>query len=156
MALPGARPGLVFRYEYLWKRQQLAGRNAGEKDRPACVVLAISGPAGNQRVVIAPITTQAPATGVPALAIPPAIVRHLGLGGDRASWIILNEVNLDVWPSPDMRPIPDRPEHFQYGVLPLRMVNAIRETILAALAARRLASVQRDNEAPLPGTTIED
>ena len=79
MALPEARPGLVFRYEYIWKRQELAGQTTGEKERPACVVLTVSGGAGDQRVLIVPITTRQPGRDVPAMEIPQAVKRHLGL-----------------------------------------------------------------------------
>jgi hypothetical protein len=144
MALPEARPGLVFRYEYVWKRQELAGQTAGEKERPACVVLAISGGAGERRVLIVPITTQEPGGDIPAMEIPPAVKCHLGLDAGRPSWIILNEANLDSWPTPDMRPIPGQPGRFEYGLLPLRMVNAIREAIRVALSEKRLACVDGD------------
>lgn len=146
MGLPEARPGLVFRYEYIWKRQELAGQTAGEKERPACIVLAVSGAAGEQRVLIVPITTQQPGRDVPAMEIPQAVKRHLGLDAGCRSWIILNEANLDSWPSPDMRPIPGQPGQFEYGLLPLRMVNAIRDAIRAALNERRLGCVNRDGE----------
>jgi len=149
VTLPEARPGLVFRYEYVWKRRELAGQSVGEKERPACVVMAVSSTAGDQRVMIVPITTQAPADGVPALEILPRVKSHLGLDIDRRSWIILSEANLDAWPSPDMRPIPGRPGHFEYGLLPQRMVNMIREVILAALAAKQLATINRE-DAPVP------
>jgi hypothetical protein len=148
VVLPKARPGLVFRYEYIWKRQDLAGQVVGEKERPACIVLAVERGADGQRVLIAPITTQAPKPDIPALAIPPAVKRHLGLDDERPSWIILSEANLDVWPSPDMRPIPGRPGCFEYGFLPLRMVTAIRQTLLAALAAKRIALVNREEQSP--------
>ena len=144
MVLPAARPGLVFRYEYLWKRQELAGQAGGEKERPACIVLAVEQGADGQRVLIVPITTQPPNPDMPAMLIPPAVKRHLGLDGDRPSWVILSEANLDVWPSPDMRPIPGRPGRFDYGLLPLRMVTAIRQAILASLAEKRVALVERD------------
>ncbi len=144
MALPQARPGLVFRYEYIWKRQELAGQTAGEKERPACVVLTVS--AGDQRVLIVPITTQQPGRDSPAMEIPQAVKRHLGLDAGRPSWIILNEANLDSWPSPDIRPIPGQPGRFEYGLLPLRMVNAIREAIRAALNEKQLACVNLDAE----------
>jgi hypothetical protein len=146
MGLPEARPGLVFRYEYIWKRQELAGQTTGEKERPACIVLAVSGAAGDQRVLIVPITTQQPGRDSPAMEIPQTVERHLGLDAGCRSWIILNEANLDGWPSPDMRPIPGQPGRFEYGLLPLRMVNAIREAIGAALNERRLACVNRDGE----------
>ena len=146
MALPEARPGLVFRYEYIWKRQELAGQTAGEKERPACIVLAVSGAAGSRRVLIVPITTQQPGRDIPAMEIPQAVKRHLGLDAGCPSWIILNEANLDSWPSPDMRPIPGQPGRFDYGLLPLRMVNAVHEAIRVALQEKRLAFVNRDGE----------
>ncbi len=146
MGLPQARPGLVFRYEYIWKRQELAGQTTGEKERPACVVLTVSGGAGDQRVLIVPITTRAPGPDSPALEIPQAVKRHLGLDAGRPSWIILSEANLDSWPSPDMRPIPGQLGRFEYGLLPLRMVNAMREAIRVALNEKRLACVNRDGE----------
>lgn len=147
MPLPEARPGLVFQYEYVWKRQALSGQTVGEKERPACVVLAVGGGMGDRRVLIVPITAQPPAGGVPAVEIPPAVKRHLGLDMDYPSWIILSEANIDTWPSPDMRPIPGRPGSFEYGVLPLKLINGIRETILSALAAKQLSVVNREGEA---------
>lgn len=147
MPLPVACPGLVFRYEYVWKRQALAGQSVGEKERPACVVLAITGAGGDQRVLVVPITTQPPQSGELAIAIPPKVKRHLGLDDDRPSWIILSEANIDAWPSPDMRPIPGKPGSFEYGVLPLKMVNQIREVIGPLLTAKRLPLVNREKEA---------
>ena len=146
MALPEARPGLVFRYEYVWKRQELAGQATGDKERPACVVLAIGGAAGERRVLIVPITTRQPGRDIPAMEIPQAVKRHLGLDAGRPSWIILNEANLDIWPSPDMRAIPGQPGRFEYGLLPLRMINAIREAIRVELNEKRLAYVNRNAE----------
>lgn len=145
MPLPEARPGLVFRYEYIWKRQELAGRTVGEKERPACVVLAISGPAESLRVMIVPITTQPPPEHCPVLEIPPRVIRHLGLDDGRRSWIILSEANIDAWPSPDMRPIPGRRGIYQYGLLPQRMVNTIRKTVIAAAAAGTLPTTDRED-----------
>jgi len=150
MPLPVACPGLVFRYEYVWKRQALTGQRVGEKERPACVVLAITGTSGNQRVLIVPITTQPPDSGEPAVAIPPKVKRHLGLDDDRPSWIILSEANIDAWPSPDMRPIPGKPGCFDYGVLPQKMVNQLRDIIARLLATKRLPLVDREKEAPDP------
>lgn len=154
MPLPKVRPGLVFRYEYVWKRQSSAGRNVGEKDRPVCcVALAVSRIDGGQRILIAPITTQPPGSTVLAIEIPIAVKSHLGLDADRRSWIILNEANVDSWPTPDMRQVPGKPGCFEYGVLPLKMVNVMWETILPELAAKRLAVVTRDDEEDSPKPT---
>lgn len=145
MPLPSARPGLVFRYEYVWKRQALAGRTAGEKERPACIILAVAGEAGDQRVLIVPITTQPPQDGIEAMEIPLRVKRHLRLDDDHPSWIVLSEANIDVWPPPDIRPIPGKPGTFAYGLLPLKMVNNLRQTILSSLNAKRLGLVRRDS-----------
>ncbi len=111
-----------------------------------CVAVAVSAIYGDSRVLIAPITTQPPAPDVLAVEIPVAVRIHLGLDADRRSWVILSEANIDSWPTPDMRQVPGKPGCFEYGLLPLRMVKLIWETILPELAAKRLALVNRDDD----------
>ena len=148
MPLPEACPGLVFRYEYVWKRQALAGLQNGEKERPACVVLTVTGKIGDQRVLIVPITTKPPDAATPSQELPIRVRRHLGLDGAQPCWLILDEANIDTWPSPDMRQIPGKPGCFAYGLLPLKLVNMIRQSILASLAAKRLNLVHRQDHSP--------
>ncbi|MBC7953556.1 MAG: hypothetical protein H7Z12_17275 [Rhodospirillaceae bacterium] len=143
MPIPDARPGLVFRYEYLWKRQARAGRSVAEKERPACIVVALHRAEGDTRVVIVPITHSPPREGEPAVELPPRVKVHLGLD-DSPSWIVLAEANIDIWPSPDMRPIPGRPGRFDYGLLPLKLLNQIRAVVLESIRAKRLDMVDRD------------
>lgn len=97
-SLPAPVEGLVVRYEYLWARERDAGR-VSSKDRPACVMVVSSTQAGtgSRRVYLAPITHSEPAPGAPALALPADEKRRLGLD-DRPSWLILSEVNVDIWP----------------------------------------------------------
>ena len=142
MAITPARPGLVFRYEYAWKRDALAGKDAAT-ERPACIVLTVEQNAGDTRVLIVPITHQSPGPDVPAVELPPKVKAHLGLDGAR-SWVILSEANIDTWPTPDMRPIPGG--GFAYGLLPSKMVNRMRETILLAVREKRLPLVDREND----------
>jgi mRNA-degrading endonuclease toxin of MazEF toxin-antitoxin module len=148
MPLPEAVPGLVFRYEYTWKRQALAGQTVGEKDRPACVVLSIVGKTAMRRVLIVPITTRFPGDEIPAIEIPRRVKSHLGLDADISSWIILSEANLDTWPTPDMRQIPGKPGCFEYGLLPEKMVNAIWAVVKAGLQQKQLLLVDRDPGLP--------
>jgi hypothetical protein len=143
MAIPEARPGLVFRYEYIWKRQARAGRETGEKERPACIVLTVQREGGDQRVLIVPITHSPPRAGEPAVELPAKVKAHLGLD-DSPSWVVLSEANIDVWPSPDMRAIPGQPNCFAYGFLPLGLLNRIRQEVLAVVAAKRLGVVERE------------
>ncbi|PWC33138.1 hypothetical protein [Azospirillum sp. TSO35-2] len=139
MRIPDPKPGLVFRYAYTWKDQP----SGTGKDRPPCLVVAIRGDGRETRVVIVPITHSPPAADVAAIEIPPAVKDRLGLDGDR-SWIILTEANIDVWPSPDLRPIPGKPDHVAYGLLPLALTNRIREQIARAMREKRLRTLRRE------------
>ncbi len=140
MIIPKPRPGLVFRYEYVWRRDALAGLEAA-KERPVCIVLAVTEAAGDTRVLIVPITHLSPVPGIPALEIPPKIKQALRMDGQR-SWIILSEANIDTWPSPDMRPVQGA-GRFDYGLLPNAMVNRLRQIVLQALSDRILPIVDR-------------
>jgi hypothetical protein len=141
--IPEARPGLVFRYEYIWKRQARSGRDTAEKERPVCIVLTVRREAGNTKVLIVPITHTPPRPGEPAVELPATVKSHLGLD-DAPSWVVLSEANIDVWPSPDMRPIPGQPGRFTYGLLPQRLLNRIRQEVLAAVETKRLRMVERE------------
>lgn len=148
MAIPSPQPGLVFRYEYAWKQDVLAGKEAA-KERPACIVLTVLREAGSTQVLIVPITHKPPGPDVPALEIPPNVKTHLGLD-DARSWVILSEANIDIWPTPDMRPLPGG--GFKYGLLPTKMVNRIRETILLAVRENRLPLIDREQDSLMPTT----
>lgn len=96
--MPAPVEGPIVRYEYLWAREHDAGRRMS-KDRPACLMLvaAAAGAAGSHRVYLAPITHAQPGPDVPALEIPLDEKRRLGLD-DLPSWLVLSEVNVDIWP----------------------------------------------------------
>ena len=67
----------------------------------------------------------------------------LGLDNQR-SWIVVTELNDFLWPGPDLRPIPGiSPRRFDYGMLPPRFFNHLREQILQAFRRRSLARVTR-------------
>jgi hypothetical protein len=83
---PRPWPGLVIRYSYLWRREALAGRDEGLKDRPCAVVLAFQDEDGRTRVYALPITHSAPAAGEDAIEIPAVVKARLGLDGVR-SWL---------------------------------------------------------------------
>ncbi|WP_338049140.1 hypothetical protein [Rhodoplanes elegans] len=46
MDIPRPVSGLVIRYAYLWRREHLAGRDEGVKDRPCAVLLSVVDMAG--------------------------------------------------------------------------------------------------------------
>ncbi len=119
----------------------MAGRGA-RKERLACIVLAVQDAGGARRVLIVPITRTPPAPGSPAVELPAAVKQHLGMAAQR-SWIILSEANIDTWPSPDLRLVPGR-RRFDYGLLPLKLTNRLRQTVLQALRGKSLRVTARD------------
>ena len=93
MALPEPRPGLIFRYDYLWSREAAAGRDQG-KERPACLVAALDSAASPRFVVILPITHTPPDKDTIALEIPAKVRRATGLD-EAPSWVIVSDHNVD-------------------------------------------------------------
>lgn len=141
MSWPDPQPGLVIRYAYLWSHEARAGREEGSKDRPCAVLLAQATEDGRTRVYVLPVTHRP--TGDEAVEIPRAVKAHLGLDGER-SWIVLTEVNVFVWPGPDLRLLPGKgPESAVYGYLPPGLFRTVRDRFLAVRRARRAAIVAR-------------
>lgn len=89
--------GQVFRYPFLWKRQQLAGETEGRKSRPACIAVTTATRAGETILFILPITTQPPLAGRSAIAIPQIEAQRIKLEPQAASWIMLDEINTDIF-----------------------------------------------------------
>lgn len=127
MALPEPKPGLVIRYDYLWRRESLAGRDHG-KDRPACLVAASDPGATPRFVVILPIT-HPPRADTIGVEIPPRVRESLGLD-DVPSWVIVSEHIVDEWPNGGLSAVPGRPGVFSYGFVPPRLFATIRARFL--------------------------
>jgi len=90
---------MVIRYAYLWRSEHDKGIEEGGKDRPCAVLLAVMDDAGDQKVVVLPITHSPPHDAAEAVEIPPATKRRLKLDDER-SWIVLAEANRFTWPGP--------------------------------------------------------
>ncbi len=142
MSLPIPEPGLVLSYSYLWKRQANVGNEEGVKDRPCAVTLVIETSDTDTTVWVAPITHTDPNNDAISIEIPARVKSHLGLDDER-SWIIINEVNIFVWPGPDLRPVPGNKGVFNYGYLPPKLYDQIREKMVLLHKARHLRPVRR-------------
>lgn len=123
MNLPSPRAGLVVNYEYLWWRELQDGLEIGEKPRPCAVVIAVrkggrvvSEVDDPYRVLILPITTQAPRAAQPHVGLSPSVKRGLGLDPG-PSWVMLSEANLFTWPGVDLRLV-ESTGRWEYGDLP--------------------------------------
>ena len=88
------RPGEVFLYPYLWRREGDRGETEGRKERPVC--LAIRWNLGERRLMIfLPITGSVPSADQTAIEIPLTELKRIGLDLSRRGWIIVSEGNLD-------------------------------------------------------------
>jgi len=128
VALPEPKPGLVIRYDYLWRDEAAAGGASG-KERPACLVATSTPTARPRFVVILPITHTAPRGNTVGVEIP-AQVRH-ALGLDEApSWVVVSEYNVDQWPNGGLAPVPGRSGDFSYGFIPPGLFARIKAMFL--------------------------
>ena len=85
-------------------------------------------------MVVAPITHLEPQTPSEGIEIPARVKAHLGLD-DKRSWVMVTDLNEFRWPGIDIYPLPGKPLEFEYGFLPSKLYDAIRERIDAIGAA---------------------
>jgi len=145
VSLPKPLPGLVVRYSYLWADAAAEGREEGDKERPAAIVMAVDVPGANAaRVHVLPITHSAPVKGTEAMEIPAAVCRSAGLDAAR-SWVILSEFNEFLWPGFDLAVVPGRtPRSVAYGFLTPGFFASVRDRWLALDTAGKAAGISRD------------
>jgi hypothetical protein len=145
VSVPKPIPGLVICYSYLWAREHGKGAEEGLKARPSAIVAARQVVEGREVVTVVPITHSPPADPADAVEIPLALKAHLGLD-DQPPWIMVTETNDFLWPGPDLRPISGtKPNRFDYGMLPPRFFDHLRDKILKAHLQRKLARVPRSD-----------
>lgn len=141
------KPGLVIRYEFLWKEEANQGREDG-KDRPCAIIMASAEQAdGGRTVVLCPITHTPPGPREGGVEIPANVAAHLGLDDGR-SWIKTHQVNTLDWAKGKL-PLgltPVRKGEWAYGQLPQALAKEAFEQVRTRARENRLDSVVRDNE----------
>jgi len=143
MTFPHPEPGLVISCSYLWRRESEAGREEGRKARPCVIILAVEQKDSGMVVTVAPVTHSVPDNVACATEIPPPVKKMLGLDDER-SWVILNEVNTFTWPGYDLQPVPGTKSRYDYGFIPPRLFEKIKEGILNLIVTGRTNVVNRD------------
>ncbi|MGQ0563574.1 MAG: hypothetical protein ACT4OK_00700 [Gemmobacter sp.] len=88
--------GEVFRYPFLWKREQLAGETEGRKKRPVCIAVTVARSGGETVVFILPITTQPPLPSRKFIEVPQIESQRVGLETHVRKWVMLDEINTDI------------------------------------------------------------
>lgn len=141
MKKPEPLPGLVVRYDYLWRDERDRGHIDGLKERPCAVILVhATDDTGHKFVILAAITHSPPRISIDAIEIPARVRQALGLDHDR-SWIVLTEVNRARWDDPGI--VPAKPTSWEYGRLPLKLWGQLRDDIVARSRNRNLKIVDR-------------
>jgi hypothetical protein len=143
--LPKPLPGLVIRYSYLWAADAAQGRDEGDKERPAAIVMVVDAVGTDAaRVLVLPITHSPPLNGIEAIEIPAAVCRKAGLDAAR-SWVVLSEFNEFAWPGFDLALVPGRtPRTMAYGFLTPGFFVKLRDRWLDLDAANKSRSISRD------------
>jgi len=145
--MKSARPvlpavGDVIRYAYLWSHESAAGREEATKDRPAAIVALLRGDNGRDEVVCFPITSSPPTDVAAGVEIPAATRDRLGLQVGPC-WVIVTEVNIFVWPGPDLRHPENANDGFVYGSLPHALMLRIKQSFAAWRARGRVRAIRR-------------
>jgi len=138
---PEPKPGLVVRYDYIWSREALAGRQQG-KDRPACLVAASDSLVRPRYVVLLPVTPTPPVGDTIGIEIPMKVKQAIGLDAE-PSWVIVSEHNIDEWPNGGLSPVPGKPGVFAYGFVPPDLFVQIKAQFVKLAKAKRSSAVRR-------------
>jgi hypothetical protein len=105
--------------------------------------MAVKSEANDTLVYVLPITHRQPLLAADGLELPQATKLRLGLDGNR-SWIIVTEANVFAWPGPDLRFVDGQgPQSMAYGMLPPRLMAAVRERFVERVKSRRAGMTKR-------------
>ena len=127
-------PGSVITYPYLWRWQHAAGRDNAEKDRPVCLVIAVSDPTQDlTHLVLLAITGTEPGSEQTALEIPALELRRAGLSTLKRGWVMVGEYNYDV----AERSFHFDPNQVPRGAFSPGFMNRIRAAIRPLFVAAR-------------------
>ena len=141
------QPGLVVRYDFLWKEEEKAGQVDGRKDRP-CLILAVkkSSQSDQEReVLLCPITHTPSIAAEKAVEVPVAMARHLQLDDDRM-WIKTDQLNTVVWPKKQipLGLVRVREGEYSYGKMHSKLSAQAMDNVREHLRERTLKNVRRD------------
>lgn len=139
------KPGLIIRFDFLWKEEESAGHTDGLKDRPCAIILTTKPKEGGTRdVVLCPITHSPPQKGESAIEIPAKLARHLKLDDGR-SWIKTHQINTVEWEQ-NRLPFGVVPAHkgqWVFGQLPQSIGKQVFEQVKANIDRKHLRNVRR-------------
>ena len=150
--VPEPRPGLVFRYGYVWIDDYLRGHIDPAKDRPACILARIVDDAATLEavkglkpatgdVLVLPITTRLPRTPDLSIEMNPDDKRACG-------WMYASvlghrfRIQSGRRPNADLSLVPGT-DRFDYGVAPPGLMRRIARGFLEARRLQRQSGLRR-------------
>lgn len=130
--------GDVWRYPYLWKREEISGNTEGVKSRPCALALLKRSENGLTRMLLVPVTTKPQDDNPFAIEVPEIEKKRAGLDTSLRLWIVTQEYNIDtVGHSYYFEP------HAQLGSFSLSFVKQVQAKMIEAIKARKSKSVSR-------------
>ena len=148
MEIPAEPPvGYLISYEYLWlSKAQM--REDGESAYPTAIVAARRdvGPASIAYAL--GISHKRPLPDERALEVPRKLKRWLGLDGE-TSWLYTDQVNIFVWPGPDLRPggwlsnLPSARESCVIAALPADWFEMVKGHLTQSYHLQKVKTVKR-------------
>ncbi len=131
--------GEVWRYPYVWARQDAAGETEGRKHRPCAVALLTRNAQDEPVVLFVPLTTQ-PQDGNPyAIEVPEIEKRRAGLQSHIRVWAVLSEHNLDAYERSFYLEPASR-----MGAFGMSFVKQMQALKIQAIKGRKSATVKRN------------
>ena len=142
MPLPEPEPGLVIQYQFRWSHESDSAHEERRRRRP-CIIISTTKTARETTVTVAPITTVPPQYPDEAIEVPQKVRDHLRLDAVR-SWIKFNELNMFSWPGLYVFPLPIALgwNKFDYGYLPPKFFEQVKNAILALDASRKNLTIR--------------
>ena len=134
----GPRLGDVWRYPYLWKREQSAGKSEGVKNRPCALALLKRSKNGLSQIMLVPITTKPQDKNPYAVEVPEIEKKRAGLDMTLRLWVVTQEYNVDIVE----RSYYFEP-HVQLGSFSMSFVKQVQARMIEAVKARKSQSVSR-------------
>ena len=134
------RPALgdVWRYPYLWKREQSADNTEGVKNRPCALALLKRSENGLSQIMLVPITTKPQDKNPYAVEVPEIEKKRAGLDMTLRLWVVTQEYNVDIVE----RSYYFEP-HAQLGFFSRSFVKQVQAKMIEAVKARKSLSVSR-------------
>jgi len=133
--------GDVWRFPYLWKREERLGDTEGRKNRPVVMVLLIQNDKGQQEAMLVPVTSQPQNDSPFAVPVPDIEKKRAGLDIHMDLWVVTDEHNIDT---------PRQSYYFEpagrIGAFSTAFTKTLQARKIAAIQARKSSSVRRNDQ----------